>query len=306
MTVGCSGANPHSNTLPRQPASDAASPTRSAGHVATKIHPRLAAAVSGWEPITRDQRGVVMDRRAIYVGARTPVVVVRLRAGQTSLALHAGNADPSRQAYRFGVINRSTVTTKERPHLVAAFTGGFALTSGSGGYVQERHVVAPPKPGFASLVIDANGAAHVGVWGHGVPAPGEQVFSVRQNLAPLVLNGRPSARIGNLLAWGATLGGGAAVARTALGQDSAGNLLFAGSMSVTPTELADALVRAGARIAMQLDINPEWVQFDYAHRPGGPLIAGIPGQHRPADQYLVGWGRDFIAVLAPPFTSAQG
>jgi hypothetical protein len=50
---------------------------------------------------------------------------------------------------------------------------------------------------------------------------------------------------------------------------------------------------------MELDINPEWVQLDVAGSPGGPLRAAIPGQHRPAGQYLTGWTRDFIAVLAP-------
>ena len=49
---------------------------------------------------------------------------------------------------------------------------------------------------------------------------------------------------------------------------------------------------------MELDINPEWVQLDVAHRPGGPLTAEIPSQSRPADQYLVGWTRDFFTVMA--------
>ena len=70
-------------------------------------------------------------------------------------------------------------------------------------------------------------------------------------------------------------------------------------MSATPADLARALVHAGARTAMELDINPEWVQLDVARRPGGPLTAAIPGQNRPADQYLLGWARDFITVLAP-------
>ena len=55
-----------------------------------------------------------------------------------------------------------------------------------------------------------------------------------------------------------------------------------------------------ARIAMELDINPYTVQLDTARRPGGPLTAAVPGQNRPADQYLAGWTRDFITVLAPP------
>jgi hypothetical protein len=70
-------------------------------------------------------------------------------------------------------------------------------------------------------------------------------------------------------------------------------------MSTTPADLADVLARSGARIAMELDINPEWVQLDAARTPGGPLAAEVPGQNRPADQYLAGWTRDFITVLAP-------
>ncbi len=33
--------------------------------------------------------------------------------------------------------------------------------------------------------------------------------------------------------------------------------------------------------------------------PPGPAPAAIPGQVRPARQYLTGWTRDFIAVVAP-------
>jgi hypothetical protein len=126
------------------------------------------------------------------------------------------------------------------------------------------------------------------------------VYSVRQNLTPLVLNGRPTALAADWGLWGATLGGGEYVARSALGQDASGDLIFAASMSTTPADLAFMLAYAGARIAMELDINPEWVQLDVARHPGGALRASVPGQYRPADQYLSGWARDFIAVLGPP------
>jgi len=71
-------------------------------------------------------------------------------------------------------------------------------------------------------------------------------------------------------------------------------------MSTVPQDLAEALARSGARIAMELDINPEWVQLAVARTPGSSLTAAIPGQVRPASQYLTGWTRDFITVLAPP------
>jgi hypothetical protein len=70
-------------------------------------------------------------------------------------------------------------------------------------------------------------------------------------------------------------------------------------MSASPADLAAALVHAGARTAMELDINPEWVQLDVTSAPGRGLHNALPGQVRPADQYLVGWTRDFITVLAP-------
>jgi len=161
-------------------------------------------------------------------------------------------------------------------------------------------VISSLQHGLASLVIDRSGRARIGLWGEGLPAPGESVYSVRQNLQPLVLHGRPTPAAADWGLWGATLGGGEYVARSALGETSGGTLLYAGSMSTTPADLAEALVRHGARIAMELDINPAWVQLDIAHRPGGPLIAAVPGQYRPAGQYLAGWSRDFITALAAP------
>jgi hypothetical protein len=132
-----------------------------------------------------------------------------------------------------------------------------------------------------------------------VPAPGEAVYSVRQNLWLLVENGQPTAEAARWRRWGGTLGHAEYVARSAVGQDASGDLIYAASMSSVPEDLARALVRSGARIAMELDINPEWVQLAIARTPGGSLRAPIPGQVRPATQYLTGWTRDFITVLAP-------
>ena len=147
------------------------------------------------------------------------------------------------------------------------------------------------------------GRARIGVWDRGLPAPGESVYSVRQNLQPLVLNGQPTAASGDPALWGATLRGSAYVARSSIGQDAAGDLIYAASMSALPADLAAALAGHGARIAMELDINPEWVQLDAARRPGGTLTAEIPGQYRPPGQYLAGWTRDFVTILAPPASS---
>ena len=226
------------------------------------------------------------------------VLTVATFAGPVTYVLHDGSEDPGAAAGR--VQAGPAVAGAERRRLLAAFNGGFKLSAGAGGYEQEGHVASALRRGLTSLVIDRSGQARIEVWGDGVPAPGEAVSSVRQNLTPLVLNGRPTALAADWGLWGATLGGGEYVARSALGQDASGDLIFAASMSTTPADLAFVLAYAGARIAMELDINPEWVQLDVARHPGGALRASVPGQYRPADQYLSGWARDFIAVLGPP------
>jgi len=224
-------------------------------------------------------------------------VTVAVFSGPVTFVLHDGSEDPGLAAGR--VKAGPAVRGAERGRLLAAFNGGFKLSAGAGGYEQEGHVAAALRRGIASLVIDRSGQARIGVWGHGVPGRGEAVYSVRQNLTPLVLNGKPTPAAADWSVWGATLGGGEFVARSALGQDADGDLEYAASMSASPADLAVALTRAGARVAMELDINPEWVQLDVAGRPGSPLRAEIPGHHRPATQYLTGWTRDFITILAP-------
>ena len=239
---------------------------------------------------------VVVSRIRAADGA---VVTVAAFRGPVQYVLHNGSGDPGAAAA--GLVKAGpAVTGAERPRLLAAFNGGFELSAGAGGYEQEGHVIATLRTGLASLVIDRSGQARIGIWGASVPAPGEAVYSVRQNLQPLVYRGQPTAAAASPGLWGATLGGGVSVARSAVGQDSSGDLLFAGSMAAAPADLAQALAAKGARIAMELDINPEWVQLDIARTPGGPLIAAIPGQNRPASQFLDGWTRDFFTVLAAP------
>ena len=227
------------------------------------------------------------------------VLTVAVFGGSVRYALHNGSLDPG-PAYAALVRAGPAVTAAERPRLLAAFNGGFLMRSRAGGYEQEGHVFRALRHGLATLVIDRSGLARIGVWGLGVPLPGEAVYSARQNLWPLVINGRPTAQARRWWRWGGTIGHAEYVARSALGQTASGELLYVASMSASPQDLAIALARSGARIGMELDINPEWVQLATARAPGGSLTAAIPGQVRPATQYLTGWTRDFITVLAPP------
>jgi hypothetical protein len=231
-------------------------------------------------------------------------ITIATFGGSVTYVLHNGSADPGK-LLAGQVTAGPEVTGASRARLLAAFNGGFMMKSLAGGYEQEGHVARPLRAGLASLVIDKSGRTRIGVWGSGVPAPGEDVYSVRQNLWLLVSGGEPTGQSARWQRWGGTIGHHEYAARSALGQNAAGGLMYAASMSTTPADLAQALARAGAVTAMELDINPEWVQLDAARSPGGPLEAEIPGQHRPANQYLTGWTRDFIAVLAPPARSSS-
>jgi hypothetical protein len=252
----------------------------------------------GWTTLSTGPRGIAIDERAFAEADGTEVTVVRFLHDHVDYSLHVGSQDPPTGQAAIGPDSGPAIGAAERPLLLGCFNGGFKANTGAGGFEVDGHVLRPLNNGLASLVIDTAGVGSVGVWGQDAPPPGVAVASVRQNLPPLVENARPSPQIGAMSSWGATLGGGVVVARSAVGEDASGDLLYAGSMSSVPVDLAGALISAGALRAMELDINPEWVQMDTAATPGAPLVAQIPRQNRPADQCESGWTRDFVAVLA--------
>ena len=225
------------------------------------------------------------------------VITVAIFRGPVTYVLHNGSEDPGYAASAKGVKAGSAVGTTERRHLLAAFNGGFKLAAAAGGYEQEGKIVSPLLKGYASFIIDTDGRARIALWGYGAPAKGEKIYSVRQNLGLLVTGGKPVSTAVNWWDWGGTVGG-SAVARSALGMDSSGDIIYAASMSALPEDLAVALADKGTRIGMELDINPDWVQLDIASHPGGSLRTAVPGQWRPADQFILGWTRDFFTVLA--------
>jgi len=252
----------------------------------------------GWTPVSYGVLGIAVDQFTVTNADGTRITVARFHAGQVRFDLHVGSQDPPLGRATIGVDAGSSVSASERALLLAAFNGGFKTASGSGGFEIDNQVLSPLLPGMASFVIDTDGSGHVGVWGQNVPAPGERVLSVRQNLRPLVSDGQLSPEISSTGAWGSTLGSNPAVPRSALGADARGNILYAASMSALPVDLGHALMSVGVVTAMELDINPEWIQLALATSAGSTLQPGVPGQNRPADQYLVGWSRDFVTVLA--------
>ena len=284
VLVGCASAG-------RGGASAASSTTGATPPSTTPAPSTTTTEQPGWTPVSSAGNDIAVDEMSVTGADGSQVTVARFRVGRTVFALHVGSQDPPTGSTPLGPDAGPAVGATERPNLLAAFNGGFMISDKVGGFEIGGHTLSPLVPGVASFVIDTNGSGHVGVWDQDLPMPGEQVADVRQNLSPLVSAGQLSPRIATLSAWGPPLGGVPTVARSALGEDAQGDILYAGSMSALPVDLGSALVRAGATSAMELDINPEWVQLALAAAPGGALSAGVPGQHRPADQYLTGWTR---------------
>src|SRR5437763_12095429 len=212
----------------------------------------------------------------------------------TKTVLYAGTGEPAGAWPAQGAIDATV-----RPQLVAAFNSGFRLGTASGGWYTAGRAALPLQDGYASLAIHVDGWATVGQWGRDVTLTPD-VVSVRQNLHLLVDGGAP-ANLGS--SWGATLGGGSNVWRSAVGVDAGGNLIYAAGPALDPAGLANVLVAAGCVRAMELDINPQWVSFStYAPVPlaapdqvqGTPLLTGM--NYGPT-HWLEPSSRDFLAVF---------
>ena len=199
------------------------------------------------------------------------------------------------------------VTPAELPYLTAAFNGGFRFQDAKGGIYLEGKAGVALVPGAASFVIYKDGRVNIGAWGTDF-SMGPGVESVLQNVVLLVDKGQlaPSATYTDNAIWGYTLGGGYVVPRSGIGVTADGALVYVAGPALTAKSLAESLQRAGAVRAMTLDINPEWVTFNfYSHAPGQPAqVTGTklyPQMQRPADRYLppVWEARDFFEVLLP-------
>ena len=87
--------------------------------------------------------------------------------------------------------------------------------------------------------------------------------------------------------------------RSAVGVDAHGNLLYAAADLQTASSIAEILQRAGAVRAMELDINSEWVTFNFYGGWGASAAQKLlPDMTRDATRYLTPDDRDFFAVYA--------
>jgi hypothetical protein len=244
---------------------------------------------------------------AVQWRGRTAVWVARGASGVDLLSfdpnlvelhLHSGTIDAGSTGWRYG----PSIGGAERRRVIAAFNGGFRLSTDAGGFESFGRVAVPLRAGLGSIVTYTDGTTDIGAWRREVPAPGKRVASVRQNLPLLIDHGHIAGSVACLTCWGATLGGVSDPARSGLGITADGHLVWAGGEHLTPAQLATALLGARVVRAVELDINPEWVNgylfgHDHGHGPVVPIPV-IAGQTGIPGQFLVPWSRDFFSVVA--------
>ena len=249
------------------------------------------------------------QRTGPLVGGAPPVLVTTFRpdplypqmvagvawidATRTWLQLYPGRYEPPNSGNAL-----AEVPAALRSGLLATFNGAFKLEDSGGGFVAFGHTYAPLHDGMATLVRLRDGTADVRAW-TGSPTPAPEVTFARQNLVLLVDGGQLNPNIGNGPQWGATLGNAVRVWRSGVGVDARGNLIYAAADDQTDQSLAEILQRAGAIRAMELDINSEWVTFNFYGTSGGnEPFKLLPDMTRDATRYLTPDDRDFFAVYA--------
>jgi hypothetical protein len=190
-----------------------------------------------------------------------------------------------------------------RNGLLATFNGGFKLNSAGGGFYLNGASKGALVNGAASVVYYRNGTIKIGSWGRELRMTPD-VVGVRQNLKLLVDHGKVPATVNQdvLANWGATLGGSYYVWRSGLGITKDGRVIFVYGPALDAKELASLLRRAGATEALQLDINPEWMSYDYykaGSHPSNPTPhALLPTQQGSVYRYYQIYSRDFTVVYA--------
>ena len=241
--------------------------------------------------------GTFLRPSAVYTSYVAGIVSMDQRL--VTFQLHPGAEDPGPGNWK----SPTSIPPGSRTGLLATFNGGFKLDSAGGGFYLNGLTKGTLVNGAASVVYYRNGTIKIGTWGHEVRMT-SQVVGVRQNLKLIVDHGQVPAAVNQdvLGSWGATLGGSYYVWRSGLGVTADGRVIFVYGPALNVQELASLLQRAGAVEALQLDINPYWMSYEYYQAAGHPSdpkpVNLLPTQQQTAYRYYSVYSRDFTSVYS--------
>ena len=239
------------------------------------------------------------DIRASSVYSSYVAGVVSMNQNLVSFQLRPGAEDPGAGNWKAD----DYLPLGTRSGLLATFNSGFKINASDGGFYLNGQTVGTLTSGVASEVYYRDGHMTIGVWGQTVHMTPD-VVGVRQNLHLIVIHGQVPASVdANVTSsWGATLGGGYNVWRSGIGETRNGRIVFVYGPALNVRELAQLLQQAGAVTGLQLDINPEWMSFQYYLPKGHPNDPTpfnlLPTENAPPDHYYSINGRDFTVVYS--------
>ncbi len=269
-------------------------------HRPPRVRPLIHPALPGegvWKPA------------AAHAGRNPPVLLTTFRtdpeypqlvagvawidAKRTHLEYVPGLAEPPEPLEHRGT---GQVPPGLRQRLVATFNGGFPLETSNSGLIYRGKVREAMVNAVATIVEYRDGTVNVVRWHSGRGAP-PGVWFAKQNLPPIIYEGRLNPNLSDGPEWGETVNNAIRVWRSGLGVDRHGNLIYAAADSQTVESLARILRRAGAVRALELDINEDWTSFISYRHPGGAEPSNLlPEMIRPPERYLTPDERDFFAA----------
>lgn len=278
----------------------AASTTTTLPAVPAAIAPQVVPALEGegqWRPIAEVRGDAVVWATSIRPLAKYGSVVATAAVFDPkdfSAGLFNGRDIPGKG----GWFNANRVKKEALPPLVATFNGGFRLEHFKGGYVTEGRMIRKMRKNEATLAISKDGTLAVGAWLRELPDDGSWK-SLRQNLPPVVLDGKPSIDLFPGTYWGDDFHQVTFTYRSAICRLPNGMLMYVAMGKVDINLLADGLVNMGCEMAMQLDINGNWPQFVTFKGFGEPERKPVLLDKRMgnAGRTLRGSSKDFIALF---------
>ena len=216
-------------------------------------------------------------------------------------AMFNGTEMPGGKGWKNGSKIRGTALRS----LIASFNGGFRFEHQPGGYVTEGKTVRKLRKGYATLAISQDGISTVGIWGDTITDE-DSWASLRQNLPPLVHNGKSVYANYPKVDWGNDFGNKVYNFRSAICLRTDGLMMFVAVGKVNIGMLADTLVVLGCKTGMELDINGQWPYFSVYSDFGKATRRGEIIDNRMGDpnRHLNGSTKDFFALFDPETLAA--
>ncbi len=194
------------------------------------------------------------------------VSVVQINTKLLGVGSVAGTKEPGGSLGNFGtgIIPQNIL---DNGSLVAAFNGGFLYNDGKYGMITGDKTYAPLKNNTGTFAAYKDGS--VKIFNYTGDNLGKNVVFARQN-GPLIIDNNNETTLtpaeyktirGTIYNGKKIIPNGTFTYRSGIGVTETGNLLYAVGNNLSPTSLADALQMAGAKSAIQLDINPSHIHF---------------------------------------------